>query len=603
MKLRSTSLALLSPLLIGLGTPVHGAESYPKPAPYQDTAEKKAERMQWFNEARFGMFIHWGLYSQLAVEWQDKHVTGGAEWIQKYLEIPSSQYSPLAKTFTGRKFDADAWVKAIANAGIKYICITTKHHDGFCMWPTKLNDDWNISVTPFKRDPLKELAEACKRHNVTFCIYHSILDWHHADWPGRPGFNDYAKGAPDKEKFRNYLYGQLDELFTQYGKIGMIWLDGSWDRQHWTSDDGKQLEDFIRSRQASVVINNRSGYLPPQPKLDIKIENTYSYVFAGDYISPEGEVPSTGLPGIAWETCQTMQLPNNWGYNRIVGFRLFSDLLHQLVDVTSKGGNMLLNIGPTGEGAITPQALGCLEKFGTWMKVNGEAIHGTTASPFAFLPFDGRCTRKGNLIYLHVFKWPDSGRILLPAENRVKRAWLLEKPESVLTSTATSRGIEIRIPKDAPDPLVSVIAVEIEGEPKPLKAPENVSKGIRPEVSSFWPGREALLDAKHITDGDPNSMWAAEEQARSGTVTIDLGAEKEIAEVLLNDAPYSRTREFDIEAKTAAGWKKIADGTQIGAGLRVPGDSIRASAIRLNLRKTSDTPTLSEFQIFAGAEN
>jgi alpha-L-fucosidase len=601
MKLRSIPLALLTPLLLTVTTTAEPAKTHPKPPAYQDTPEKKAERMRWFNEARFGMFIHWGLYSQLAGEWQDKHVTGGAEWIQKYLEIPSSQYSPLTKTFTGRDFDADAWVKAIASAGIKYICITTKHHDGFCMWPTKLNDDWNISVTPFKRDPLKELAEACKRHNVTFCIYHSILDWHHADWPGRPGFNDYAKGTPDKEKFRSYLYGQLDELFSNYGKIGMIWLDGSWDRQHWTSDDGKQLEDHLRTLQPSVVINNRSGYLPPQPKLNIKIENTYSYTFSGDYISPEGEVPSTGLPGIDWETCQTMQLPNNWGYNRIVGFRLFSDLLHQLVDVTSKGGNMLLNIGPTGQGAITPQALGCLEKFADWMKVNAESIHGTTASPFAFLPFDGRCARKGNTMYLHVFKWPANGTLILPADNKVKRAWLLEDPKTSLATNSTSNGIEIRIPQNAPDPLVSVIAVEIDGELKTLKAPENISKGIRPEVSSFWPGREAELDAKFITDGDPNSMWAAEEKARSSSITIDLGAERNISEVLISDAPYGRTQEFDLEAKTASGWQKIASGTTIGNSLRLQGNGIKTTTLRLNLHKTSDTPTLAEFQVFANS--
>jgi alpha-L-fucosidase len=603
MTSRTLLTAVLAHMLLAGPSSAREIPSFPKPPSYQDTAEKKAERMRWFDDARFGMFIHWGLYSQLGGEWQDKHVTGGAEWIQKYLEIPSSQYMPLAKTFTARDFDADAWIKAIAGAGVKYICVTTKHHDGFAMWPTKLNDDWNITVTPFKRDPLKELSEACKRHGVTFCIYHSILDWHHPDWPGRPAFNDYAKGAPDKERFRNYLYGQLKELFTSYGEIGMIWLDGSWDRQHWTSEDGRQLEDFIRTLQPSVVINNRSGYLPPQPKFDFHIENTYSYVFAGDYISPEGEVPATGLPGIHWETCQTMQLPNNWGYSRITGFRTYTDLLRQFIDVASKGGNLLLNIGPTGEGAIPPQALGCLEKFGAWMKVNSTAVYGTTASPFEYLPFEGRCTRKGQTLYLHVFQWPENGSIRLPAANTVKRAWLLDQPDQPLATRATSGGIEITLPENAPDSVASVIAIEIEGEPKPLKAPENISKGIRPEVSSFWPGREAQLDARFITDGDPNSMWAAEEAARSATVTIDLGAEREITGILLSDAPYGRTQEFDLEAKTAGGWNKIASGTTIGAGLRLAADGPRATALRLNLRKTSDTPTLAEFQAFGNSGN
>ena len=581
----------------------HAAEaprSYPKPPPYQDSPARKEERMEWFREARFGMFIHWGLYSQLAGEWQDKHVTGGAEWIQKYLEIPSSQYSPLVKTFDAPRFDADAWVRTIAAAGIKYLCITTKHHDGFCMWPTKLNDGWNITATPFARDPLKELSEACKRHGVTFCIYHSILDWHHPDWPGRPSFNDFAKGKPDKEKFRSYLYGQLEELFTSYGPIGMIWLDGSWDRDHWTSDDGKQLEDFLRTLQPSVVINNRSGYLPPQPKLDIHIENAYSYTFAGDYISPEGEVPSTGLPGIDWETCQTMQLPNNWGYSRIVGFRTYADLLRQLVDVASKGGNLLLNIGPTGAGEITPQALGCLEKFGDWMKVNGEAIHGTTASPFSHLPFDGRCTRKGSRLYLHVFQWPADGVVRLPATNRVKRAWLLARPGEDLATRPTPLGVEIRVPAGpAPDPLVSVIGVEIEGEPAPVKGPEVISKGARAEVSSFWPGREAQLNAKFITDGNPSTMWAAAEKDRSATITLAVPAGRKPCEVRLSDAPYGRITGHVLEVQRKGTWHKVAEGKGIGPSLRIPLDGSEATAARLRILSATDTPTLSEFEISA----
>lgn len=428
--------------------------------------------MRWFDEARLGIFIHWGLYSHLGGEWKDKHVTGGAEWIQKYLGIPSSEYTRLAKSFAAPHFDAETWVKAIADAGAKYVCVTTKHHDGFCLWPTKLNDNWNITITPFQRDPIKELAEACRKHGVVFCLYHSILDWHHPDWPLRPPFNDLAKGAPDKERFRAYLHGQLKELFTNYGPIGTIWLDGSWDRGHWTSEDGKKLQDFIRSLQPSVIINNRSGYLPPQPKLEIEVKNTYSYIFAGDYISPEGEVPLTGLPDIHWETCQTMQLPNNWGYSRITGFRTYTELLRQFIDVASKGGNLLLNIGPTGEGEIPPQALGCLGKFGAWMRINGTAIYGTTASPFHKLPFDGRCTRKGQTLYLHVFQWPESRALLVPANGQVKRAWLLKEPGKSLATHVTKDGLNITLPKDAPDPVASVVGLEFEGQLEALPAAE-----------------------------------------------------------------------------------------------------------------------------------
>ena len=183
--------------------------------------------MRWFNDARFGMFIHWGLYSQLGGEWQDKHVTGGAEWIQKYLEIPSSQYSPLAKTWTARDFNPDEWVQGHRQRRRE---IHLHHHQApRRLLPVADEDSTTTGTSPSPRSSAIRSRNWPRRASArasTFCIYHSVLDWHHPDWPGRPAFNDYAKGPPDKERFRNYLYGQLRELFTNYGEIGMIWLDG-----------------------------------------------------------------------------------------------------------------------------------------------------------------------------------------------------------------------------------------------------------------------------------------------------------------------------------------------------------------------------------------
>jgi len=432
-----------------------------------ETREEHDQRMAWFRDAHFGMFIHWGLYSQLAGEWRDTTISGAAEWIQQILHIPSSGYAELTKSWNPQNYHATEWVQLMKAAGIKYVCITTKHHDGFCLWPTKMNDDWNIGKTPYGKDLLKPLAEACHAEGLQFCIYHSVMDWHHPDWPGRPQFNDYAKNPPDKTRFKQYLYGQLDELFTNYGPVGMVWFDGTWDRDSWTSEDGKELEDYTRSLQHGVILNNRSGYLPPQRKFDFNIANSYGYIFAGDYISPEGEVPPTGLPGIDWETCQTMQLPNNWGYNRLVGFRPFTDLLHQLVDVTSKGGNLLLNIGPSADGEILPQARQCLEKFAGWMRVNAESIHGTRASPFPTLTFDGRCTQKDGKLYLHVFKWPSDAKLVLPVGNKIKRAYLLaDTQRESLQMVSDSKGVVIKLPQAMPDPVDTVIAVEIEGTPE-----------------------------------------------------------------------------------------------------------------------------------------
>ena len=567
--------------------------------PFQETPQEHDARMQWFRDAKFGMFIHWGLYSQLAGEWKDQTITGGAEWIQNYLKIPSSQYSPLAKTWNPSKYNAREWVRLMKAAGIKYICITTKHHDGFCLWPTKMNDDWNIAMSPGGQDLLKPLAEACHAEGLQFCIYHSVMDWHHPDWPNRPAFNDYAKGEPDKAQFKTYLYGELKELFANYGTIGMVWFDGTWDRKVWTSDDGKELEDYTRSLQPSVIINNRSGYLPPQRKLNISIANSYGYTFAGDYISPEGEVPSTGLPGIDWETCQTMQLPNNWGYNRLVGFRPYKDLLRQLIEVASKGGNMLLNIGPTADGEILPQARQCLEKFGTWMQVNGEAIHGTTASPFEWLPFDGRCTQKSGKLFLHVFQWPADGKLTVPLTNKVKRAYLLAAPDKTLSVTMTSQGAQIAVPFAAPDAIASVVVVEIEGPVALLPAPKNLALGKTVTVSGEWSGREKELSKSHANDGDFETIWAGvDEKARDGWVQIDLGAAQEVTAVLLDDHSYNRTRKFQVQAQVAGEWKTLVTGTTIGSRKRGTFPPVKAQLFRLVIQEATDTPVVNEFQIY-----
>jgi alpha-L-fucosidase len=569
-----------------------------RPPEVQETPAQRNARMQWFREARLGMFIHWGLYSQLAGEWQDKTITGGAEWIQDALRIPTSQYSPLARTWNPTKYNPREWVRVMKAAGVRYVCITTKHHDGFCLWPTKLNDDWNIAVTPGGRDLLKPLAEACRAEGLPFCIYHSVMDWHHPDWPGRPPYNDDARGTPNKARFKTYLYGQLRELFEHYGPIGMVWFDGTWDRTSWTSEDGKELEDFTRSLQPSVILDNRSGYLPPQRDLGFKVHNSYGYILAGDYISPEGEVPPTGLPGLDWETCQTMQLPNNWGYNRLVGFRPYKDLLRQLVDVASKGGNMLLNIGPTAEGEILPQARACLEKFAAWMSVNAESLHATTASPFESLPFEGRCTTRGSTLYLHVFAWPEDGTLVLPVRNTVKQARLLADPaRTTLQVKASPRGAVISLPATAPDPVDSVVAVEIEGAPQILPVPGNVAKGRPVEVSSVWPGREEELSPSHITDGRMDTLWATEEKARTGWVIMDLQQDREVTGALLSDAPYGRIRAFDLEAEVGGAWTHLASGTTIGQQLTLDVTPVKARRFRLVIREAVDTPTLAEFQV------
>lgn len=584
---------MLSPLLLGLNAQAMSSQTV---EPELEVVTE-ANRMEWFRDAKLGIFIHWGLYSQLAGQWQDKKTMHAAEWIQKVLGIPTSEYSILVETWDYSNYNPRDWVKLMKAAGAKYICITTKHHDGFCLWPTKANDDWNIMLTKGQKDLLKPLAEACKAEGVRFSIYHSILDWRHPDWPGRPNFNDFAKGKADKERYKKeYLYPQLKELFSNYGDIGMLWLDGTWDGV-WTSEDGKELEEYIRTLQPSVVLNNRSGYKPPQPKYDFKIHNAYSYIFAGDYISPEGEIPPTGLPGIDWETCQTMQLPNNWGYNQFVKFRTPENLLQTLIDTTSKGGNLLLNIGPKADGTLPQEMTDRLQFYADWMVVNSEAIHGTTASPYEMLPFEGRCTRKGNTLYFHVFDWPSNGLLNLPVENAKIKVNLLDHEAKKLKPRKTARGYEVNLPKAMPFKGATVIKVQFTGDLTMSPLPKEISQNCSVKVSSEWAGRPELKK-EHITDNNASSMWATKEAARDGWVEIDLKQPRLVSMAKLSDAPYHRTQSFELQAKVNGQWQTLKKGSAIGDQLNLTFAPVKTQHVRLMILQAKDTPTLANFQLF-----
>ncbi len=219
-------------------------------------AETKAEhdaRMAWFRDAKFGLFIHWGVYSVPAGEWQGK--TDYAEWISEQAKIPMSQYEKFRDRFNPVKFDAAAWVALAKQAGMKYIVITSKHHDGFAMFDTKLTD-WGIMSTPFHRDPIKELAAECKKAGLKFCVYYSIMDWHHPDYPLRRPWNDTARGTPDMDRYVKFMKGQLKELVTNYGPLGILWFDGEWEPA-WTQERGRDLYAYVRGLQPDIIINNR----------------------------------------------------------------------------------------------------------------------------------------------------------------------------------------------------------------------------------------------------------------------------------------------------------------------------------------------------------
>jgi len=425
-------------------------------------------KLDWWRDARFGMFIHWGLYAVPAGAWEDKG-TGHAEWIRTTAQIPLETYDRFVDEFNPVNFDADAWCEMASDAGMGYVVITSKHHDGFCLFDSEFTD-FDIMSTPFKRDIMKELAEAAPRHDVRMSWYHSIMDWHHPDYLPRRGWEiDRSTDGADMQRFRKYLHGQVTELLTNYGPIGIMWFDGEWEST-WRGEYGRELYEHCMALQPEVIVNNRLGARGGMEGLTGM--DGYAGGYGGDYMTPEQEIPDAVDKGLDWETCMTMN--DRWGYNmRDKNFKSTTDLLRKLSDIVSKSGNFLLNIGPKPDGTFPEESIQRLSEIGDWMDVNGEAIHGTVGSPFASLEW-GRVTQKfhenSTTLYMHVFDWPKNGKLVIPGlAGAVISARILGGGN---ISFAVGQGeVIVDLPSKMPNEHIGVIAVEVQGKPVIYEAP------------------------------------------------------------------------------------------------------------------------------------
>jgi len=411
-------------------------------------------RLDWWREARFGMFIHWGLYAIPAGEWNGR--TDYGEWIRNNAKIPIDVYDRFRAQFNPARFDPDAWVRMAKQAGMQYIVITTKHHDGFALFDSK-GTDWDVMATPYGRDIIGQLADACRRGGIRLGLYYSIMDWHHPDYLPRREWEVAARpdAGADFERYVGFMKGQLKELLTNYGTVGVLWFDGQWEGT-WTAPRGRDLYDFVRGLQPSVIVNNRVGH------------------GAGDFGTPEQEIPATGIPGADWETCMTMN--RNWGFNRAdKDFKPTHTLVRNLVDIASKGGNFLLNVGPTAEGEFPAESVERLAQIGDFMRVAGESIHGTSASPFPSLPW-GRCTQRRldattTRLYLHVWDRPKDGILVVPGLlNDVRRARPMATSTQPSDLRVERKGGDVHIglghaPGAGPAP-DEVIVLDIAGSPR-----------------------------------------------------------------------------------------------------------------------------------------
>lgn len=455
-----TSILLAAVLLLSVTPPVSA-----------QVAMTHDQKMTWWRDAKFGMFIHWGDYAVLAGVYKGHEIKHGGEWIMNRAKIPVKEYQQYAKQFDPVKFDPDAWVRMAKEAGMKYIVITAKHHDGFAMFNSKASK-WNIvDATPYHKDVLKMLAAACKKYDMPLGFYYSqAQDWNN---PGGAAARKLATDGwanPDSTRIDAYTAAheghwdpyqtsksmtwymnhiaipQVKELLTNYGKVSILW----WDTPvHMTDEYAEKLQALLKL-QPGIITNDR-----------LKRPD-----FPGDYMTPEQHIPESAVDGKDFEVCMTMN--GTWGYKSYDDhWKSVKTLVRNLIDIASKGGNYLLNVGPKADGTFPQQSIDILQGIGKWMKVNGQAIYATQKSPLGPLSW-GRCTMKeqnGNtLLYLLVFDWPSDQELLVPGiKNEALAATLLVNGIKLKTEVTTN-GLLIHLPAEAPDSIASVIRLEVKGE-------------------------------------------------------------------------------------------------------------------------------------------
>jgi alpha-L-fucosidase len=440
-----------------------------------ETAAQRDARMAWWREPRFGMFVHWGLYSGLAGTWDGKPVgkSGGMEWIQQRVKVDTDTYAAAAlPKFQPKPGFAREWAKLANEAGCRYLVFTTKHHEGFGLYASQFGD-YNAGAK-LNRDLVKEIVVACRAEGLRVDFYHSLIDWHHDqyDYPRAKGLPHPLAGKPspngprDHAKYIDCLHSQVGELMSNYGKVDVIWWDFS--SKDFQGDEAWRATDLlkmVRAKQPEIIVNNR--LYSAHTVNAAKDEHKEFTADRGDFTTPEQRIPATGMPGVDWETCMTLN--TTWGYSEHDhAWKSDTSLIRNLVDIASKGGNYLLNVGPKGDGSLTPETVKSFQVIGAWMTVNGESIYGTTASPFAKLDW-GRATRKGSVIYLHVFDWPKDGKLVVPLKNKVQEVRLLAGKKR-LKSSNTDVGLVIKLPETAPDRIASVIKLTLVGEPEVVVA-------------------------------------------------------------------------------------------------------------------------------------
>ena len=555
----TTKTLCLNSALIALLVCTSCTSSRPPTTASRTAPSSDAQRLQWWRDARFGMFIHWGPVS----------LTGQEIGWARGAQVPIAEYDLLYTRFNPAHFNADAWVKTAKDAGMKYVVLTTKHHDGFCLWDTH-QTDFNIMRSPLGRDVVKELSAACKRAGLRFCTYYSICDWHHPDFPLTSPGGSVPRETSNLDRYEQYARAQVSELITQYGPLGLIWFDVP---QKFDRARGQGMIDFVRSLQPDIIVNNRSGA-------------------PGDYDTPEQRVGKY-QDSRPWETCMT--ICEQWAWKPNDQMKSLQQCLQTLITCAGGDGNLLFNVGPTPDGVIEPRQVERLKQMGAWLAKNGESIYGTRGGPWK--PTRAMAsTRKGNTVFLHVFRSED-GRVEVPAlPRKVKSASLLGGGR-VKTSQESGKLV-LAFGDRALDPIDTVIRLELDGSAMDLPAMALTSAAnVQATASNVFQNQTEEYGPQQAFDGDPDTRWATDSGAKQVWIAADLGKTLAIQRVRIDEALQERVQQFEFQYRDGDTWKSVFTGQKIGRSFEKKFEPVTARQFRLNILDATDGPTINEIDL------
>lgn len=534
--------------------------SYQAVSEFKETEGQRQARMKWWREARFGLFVHWGPVSLTGkvISWsrggerRDGSGTG---------TIPPEIYDNLYKHFNPSLFDAKEWVQIVKDTGMKYIVFVTKHHDGFCMWDTKLTDYKITSpLSPYGRDIAGELADACHEAGIKLIWYFSLGDWYNPDY--------YTE---NHDRFTDYMLGQIRELCTNYGKIHGFWFDLGYTKMH-EDNVGQRVSNLIHHLQSGAIINNRGG-------------------IPGDYDTPEGRIGTFQIDRM-WESCMTLGV--HWAWKPNDEIKSFEECVYILVNTAGGDGNLLLNVGPMPDGRIEPRQVECLKEVGAWMEKYGQSIYGTRGGPF--MPGDyGSSTHKDNRVYLHVLNWDDQSISLPPIGKKVINSFLLTGGKEKVKQTSDEILVTVnkRYQKN-PD---TIVVLELDGpacEVSPvITAFGSLAFGKKSTASS----NEENYSPDNAFDGDDKTSWTAEAGVKQGWLEVDLGKTRTVAQAIIYETYPGRIKEFELQYKAADKWKILYSGIGLGAQAVIRFKPVQAQHVRLNILKATDNPAVLEMKL------